>query len=153
MIKPKIISGGQTGVDQGALDFAIDYDFECGGFCPKGRKSENGTIPFKYPLIELDSEKEIDRTRKNVLESNATVIVKDETEFQEGTLNAIKFCQQFSKPFLIYDVVYDPINYEMFQNWLLENNIKILNVAGNRSSDSPGIKGKAYNLLERLFNI
>jgi hypothetical protein len=153
MIKPKIISGGQTGVDQGALDFALDYDFECGGFCTKGRKCEKGTIPFKYSLTELDSEKEIDRTRKNVLESNATVIVKDETEFGEGTINTIKFCQQFSKPYLTFDVIYDPINYEMFQNWLLENNVKILNVAGNRSSDSPGIKGKAYNLLERLFNI
>lgn len=153
MIRPKIISGGQTGVDQGALDFALDYGFECGGFCSKGRKSEKGTIPFKYSLTELESEKEIDRIRKNVLESNATVIVKDETELQQGTLETIKFCQQFAKPYLTFDVIYDPINYEMFQNWLKENNVKILNIAGNRSSDSPGIKGKAYNLLEKLFNI
>lgn len=153
MIKPKIISGGQTGVDQGALDFALDYNFDCGGYCPKGRKSEKGTIPFKYPMVEIESEKEEDRTRKNVLESDATIIVEDETELQNGTLETIKYCKQYSKSVLIYNVIYDPINYEMFQNWLVENKVKVLNVAGNRSSDSPGIKGKAYNLLEKLFNV
>ena len=153
MIRPKIISGGQTGVDQGALDFALDYNFECGGYCPKGRKSEKGTIPFKYPLIELDDEDYIHRTRLNVLDSDGTIIVKDEFDFGEGTLETINFCKQFQKPFLMYDVIYDPINYDEFQNWLKEKNIKVLNVAGNRSSKSPGIKGKTYILLEKLFNI
>ena len=153
MIRPKIISGGQTGVDQGALDFALDYNFECGGYCPKGRKSEKGTIPFKYPLIELDDEDYIHRTRLNVLESDATIIVKDEFELGEGTLKTINFCKQFQKPFLMYDVFYDPINYEEFQNWLKINNIEVLNVAGNRNSESPGIEGKTYILLEKLFNI
>ncbi|MBI9053864.1 MAG: putative molybdenum carrier protein [Bacteroidales bacterium] len=153
MIKPKIISGGQTGVDQGALDFALDYNFDCGGFCPKGRLCEMGIIPFKYPLIEIDSEDFVERTRKNVLESDASIIVKDESEFKDGTLNAIMFCKQFSKPYLIYDVNFDPINYEMFQEWLNKNKIKVLNIAGNRASRSPGIKGKAYLLLEKLFNL
>ena len=80
MSKVKIISGGQTGVDQGALDFALDVCFECGGYCPKGRKSEMGTIPFKYPVIENDSEKYIERTRKNILASDGTLIIKDENE-------------------------------------------------------------------------
>ncbi len=153
MIKPKIISGGQTGVDQGALDFALDYGFDCGGYCPKGRKSEKGTIPFKYPLTELNDEDYIHRTRLNVLESDGTIIVKDEFDLQEGTLNTIRFCKQFNKPYLIYDVIYDPINYEAFQDWLEKNKIKILNIAGNRSSESPAIKGKTYLLLEKLFNL
>lgn len=153
MIRPKIISGGQTGVDQGALDFALDYDFDCGGYCPKGRKSEKGIIPFKYPLVELEDEDYIHRTRLNVLESDGTIIVKDEIDLKEGTLETIKFCEQFQKPYLTYDVIYDPINYEEFQNWLTRNNIQVLNVAGNRSSDSPGIKGKTYLLLEKLFNL
>lgn len=153
MIKPKIISGGQTGSDQGALDFALDYGFDCGGFCPKGRKSELGIIPFKYPLIELEDEDYVHRTRRNVLESDATIIVKDEFDFGEGTLDTIKFCKQFNKPYLIYDVIFDPINYEEFQNWLKEKKVKVLNVAGNRNSISPGIEGKTYILLERLFNI
>ena len=153
MIKPKIISGGQTGVDQGALDFALDYHFECGGYCSKGRISELGTIPFKYPLTELEDEDYIHRTRLNVLESDGTIIVKDEYELHEGTLDTIKFCKQFQRPYLIYDVIYDPINYEEFQHWLEENHIKVLNVAGNRNSESPGIEGKTYILLEKLFNI
>lgn len=150
---PKIISGGQTGVDQGALDFAIDNNFECGGYCPKGRKCEKGIIPFKYPLTELETEDYLERTRKNILESDGTIIVKDEVDLQQGTLNTIKFCKQFSKPFLIYDVINDPVNYEMFQDWLKQNKIKILNVAGNRSGESPVIKGKTYLLLEKLFNL
>jgi predicted Rossmann fold nucleotide-binding protein DprA/Smf involved in DNA uptake len=153
MIIPKIISGGQTGVDQGALDFALDNNIECGGYCPKGRKSEKGTIPFKYPLTELEAEGYLERTRKNVLESDGTIIVKDEVDLQNGTLNTIKFCKQFLKPFLIYDVIYDPINYEMFQDWLKQNKIKVLNIAGNRSGESPGIKTKTYMLLEKLFNL
>ena len=153
MIRPKIISGGQTGVDQGALDFALDYDFECGGYCSKGRISEKGTIPFKYPLIELEDDDYLHRTKINVLESDGTVIVKDEFELQEGTLNTIKFCKQFRKPYLTYDVINDPINYDVFQNWLDENKIKVLNIAGNRNSESPGIEGKAYLLLEKLFNL
>lgn len=153
MQKPKIISGGQTGVDQGALEFALDYGFECGGFCPKGRKSEKGTIPFKYPVVEIESENEIDRTQKNVLYADATIIVKDDIELKEGTLETIKFCKQYVKPYQIFDVINEPINYEMFAEWLKENNVKVMNVAGNRSSDSPGIKGRTYALLEKLFNV
>ena len=51
----KIISGGQTGVDRGALDAALDAGVDCGGTCPSGRKAEDGIIPDTYPLIELDS--------------------------------------------------------------------------------------------------
>ena len=153
MIKPKIISGGQTGADQAALDFALDYGFKCGGFCPKDRKSERGTIPFKYPLTEMDTENYLERTRKNVVESDGTIIVKDDVDLQGGALNTIKFCKGFSKPFLVYDVNLDPINYEMFQDWLTQNKIKVLNVSGNRKSESPGIKGETYLLLEKLFNL
>ena len=153
MIKPKIISGGQTGVDQGALDFALDYHFECGGYCPKERKSEMGTIPFKYPLTELESDDFVERTRKNIIESDATIIIKDEADFGEGTLRTIKFCKRLSKPYLTFDVNFDPINYEMFQEWLKENKVNVLNVAGNRNSESPGIEGKAYLILIKLFNL
>jgi hypothetical protein len=49
----KIVSGGQTGVDRGALDAALHYDFPCGGWCPPGRKAEDGPIPTAYPLSEM----------------------------------------------------------------------------------------------------
>lgn len=153
MKKPKIISGGQTGVDQGALDFALDNNFECGGYCPKGRLSEKGTIPFKYPLIELESEDYEDRTRKNVLESDGTLVIKDEKELNEGTEETIKFCNQFSKPFLIVNDDSTINAGYKFRRWLVENKIGVLNVAGNRQSDNLHIRGKAYLLLIKLFDV
>ena len=153
MAKPKIISGGQTGVDQGALDFALDNNFECGGYCPKGRLSEKGIIPFKYPLTELESEDYEDRTRKNVLESDGTLIIKDHNELNEGTQETIIFCNQFSKPFLIADADSTINAGYKFRRWIVENKIKVLNVAGNRQSDNPQIRGKAYLLLIKLFDV
>ena len=67
----KIISGGQTGVDRAALDVALELHIECGGFCPKGRKSEDGIIPEKYPLIETATEEYSERTELNVKEADA----------------------------------------------------------------------------------
>jgi len=153
MIKPKIISGGQTGVDQGALDFAIDYDFEHGGYCPKGRKCEAGVIPFKYHLTELESEEYADRTRKNVLESDATIIIHDDIPLKEGSLDTIKFCNQFNKPFLFINTDTKAEDNKKFKSWIKENNVKILNIAGNRSNDNPGIKSKTYLALIKLFGI
>lgn len=153
MSKIKIISGGQTGVDQGALDFALDHHFACGGYCPKGRKSELGVIPYKYPLIEIESEEYIDRTRKNVEESDGTLIIKDQEDLKEGVNETIQFCDQFSKPFLIINVN-STINVGYnFRRWMIENKIKILNVAGNRQSESPDICGRTYLLLVKLFDI
>lgn len=152
MNKLKIISGGQTGVDQGALDFALDSNFECGGFCAKGRKSEMGIIPYKYPLTEIDSEEYIERTRKNVIESDGTLILRDSVEMKEGTLETIKFCKSLSKPYIVINID-DNINKSDFQNWLEENNINILNIAGNRESENPGIRGRAYLFLVKLFNL
>ena len=68
MIIQKIISGGQTGVDRGALDFALENSISCGGWCPKGRLSEDGKIPDKYPVRECESEEYPYRTEKNVID-------------------------------------------------------------------------------------
>lgn len=152
MNKLKIITGGQTGVDQGALDFALDSNFECGGYCTKGRKSELGTIPYKYPLTEIESEEYVDRTRKNVIESDGTVILKDSVKMKEGTLETIKFCKGLSRPYIIINIDED-IDKSDFQKWLEQNKIKILNIAGNRESENPGIRGKSYLFLVRLFNL
>ena len=77
-MKPiKIVSGGQTGADRAALDWALHHDVECGGWCPKGRKAEDGTIDPKYPLKETPSVAYIQRTEWNVRDSDATVLVFD----------------------------------------------------------------------------
>lgn len=149
-MKPKIISGGQTGVDQAALDFALDYGFECGGFCPRGRKSEKGTIPNRYPVSEIDSEDYIDRTKKNILESDGTWILRDRREISDGTVDTINLCKQLLKPHLIINLEHD-IESSVILNWLTEFQIGTLNIAGNRESASPGIHEKTYLYLNKLF--
>ena len=74
MIIKKIISGGQTGVDRAALDTAMEQGIPHGGYCPKGRRAEDGVIPIKYDLIEHNSIKYADRTLENVLLSDGTMI-------------------------------------------------------------------------------
>lgn len=153
MSEIKIISGGQTGVDQGALDFALDHHFACGGYCPKGRKSELGVIPFKYPVIEIESEEYIDRTKRNVIESDGTLVIKDQEEMGEGTEDTIHFCIQFLKPYLIINADSTLNAGYKFRRWIVENKIMILNVAGNKQSESPDICGRTYLMLIKLFDI
>jgi predicted Rossmann-fold nucleotide-binding protein len=71
----KVISGGQTGVDRAALDAALTLGIHCGGFCPKGRKSEDGTIPEKYPLVETLNDNYSERTERNVKTADGTLIL------------------------------------------------------------------------------
>jgi len=71
----KVVSGGQTGVDRAGLDAAVNAGFPIGGYCPKGRLAEDGTIPEKYPMIELDSPESYYRTEKNVQDSDGTLIL------------------------------------------------------------------------------
>jgi len=71
----KIISGGQTGADRAALDFAIKRGIPHGGWIPKGRKTEDGTLPEKYHLLEMPTGSYSKRTEKNILDSDGTLIV------------------------------------------------------------------------------
>ena len=148
----KIISGGQTGVDRAALDFAIKNNIQTGGYCPRGRKAEDGAIPEIYPLIELESKKYSDRTKANVEEADGTLVITWSKEPGHGTKKTIEFCLQLGKPFKIckMEEVENIDEYFAFHHWLIRNHIKVLNIAGNRESKSPGIYEKTLETLEIL---
>src|ERR1700731_2183178 len=112
----KIVSGGQTGVDRGALDAALVAGFPCGGGCPADRSAEDGEIPERYPLIPLAAaissrtaqparqvaEQYKACTLKNMQDSDATVILFRDT-LSAGTLLTHKLCIREKKPFIALD--------------------------------------------------
>ena len=145
----KVISGGQTGVDRAALDVALESGTPCGGWCPKGRKAEDGTIPDKYPLQETKSMNYIVRTEKNVRDSDGTLVLTWGPP-KGGTARTLALAQKLSKPFCLIDLSRgkDPT---AVKEWKQENKVKILNVAGPRESEVPGIHDRAKEFLQELL--
>lgn len=150
----KIISGGQTGVDRGALEFALSQGVLCEGYCPRGRRCEEGRIPDRYPLTEIDSQEYMTRTRKNVSISDGTLILVWDGRMDEGTHNTIECCKELGRPYIILDLSFDIKQSQMlFLDWLELNQITALNVAGDRESDEEGLRDRTIDFLERLFDV
>ena len=99
----KIVSGGQTGVDRAALDVALELGVACGGWCPKGRRAEDGTIAERYPLTETSTRAYPERTRRNVLDSDGTLILARGRP-TGGTALTIKIAAETGKPCFIVDL-------------------------------------------------
>ncbi|RPH39365.1 MAG: molybdenum cofactor carrier, partial [Burkholderiales bacterium] len=95
-----IISGGQTGVDRAALDAAIASGLEYGGWCPKGRLAEDGTIPFCYQLRETSSTAYRTRTSRNVRDSDGTLVLLRD-RLRGGTRYTIRYAEKIGRPVLI----------------------------------------------------
>jgi hypothetical protein len=134
----RIISGGQTGVDRGALDAALDLGVECGGWCPAGRLAEDGTIPEQYPVVELANAGYAERTVQNVTDSDGTLIIS-KGEPVGGTRETVEHCVETNKPYLIIDCKEMPIPdaKEEALKFLQSQHIRRLNVAGPRASQWP----------------
>ena len=145
----KIISGGQTGVDRAALDFALTHGIHRGGYCPKGRKSEDGTIPEKYPLTETQSDNYPERTELNVKTGDGTLILIA-GDPDRGTQLTIDLCKRYNKPCLVIDLNDEKDRVDI-KLWIEKNKIGTMNIAGNRESISPGIQEKAYRFLLMIF--
>lgn len=145
----KIVSGGQTGVDQGALDAAIAVGVPHGGWCPKGRRSEAGPIPGCYQLQETPSPQYPVRTRWNVRDSDATLVLRT-TEPTGGTALTIELAKKFGKPCLITNPALAAERANVV-HWLREHGVGVLNVAGPRESESPGIQQATKTFLEALL--
>jgi len=146
----KIVSGGQTGVDRAALDVALELGIPCGGWCPKGRRSEDGVIAEGYPLREISSSSYPVRTEMNVKDSDGTLILAWGLP-TGGTARTLKSAKELKKPHLVVDLSKreEP---NIVKEWGQQNRIRILNVAGPRESKIPGIHDRAVEFLRELFS-
>ena len=145
----KIVSGGQTGVDRAALDFAIRRGIPHGGYCPKGRRSESGRIAAKYRLTECASADYAMRTALNVAYSDGTLILTRGRP-EGGTQRTVYLCREYGKPALVIDLDRKLKSVD-FGDWLRTHGIETLNIAGPRESKQSGIGRQARTALEALF--
>ena len=143
----KIVSGGQTGVDRGAFDVALELGLEHGGFCPQGRRAEDGVIPDRYVLVSTGYPQ---RTRMNLEQADATLILTPERRPTGGTRLTAKMALERETPWLAADPTREG-HVDKVVAWLVEIVPEVLNVAGPRESKFPGIQGKTTDFLRMVF--
>jgi hypothetical protein len=146
----KIISGGQTGVDRGALDAAIALGIEHGGRCPLGRLAEDGRIPDRYRLSETETADYPARTERNVLDADATLILC-RGPLSGGTDLTRRLAEAHGRPCVVIDLD-GPPPVDTVRHWLDEQGVSVLNVAGPRESQFFGIAAAAREFIGRLLS-
>jgi hypothetical protein len=146
-----VVSGGQTGVDRAALDAARALGLPCRGWCPRGRRAEDGPIDPVYPLAETPDEDYSQRTEWNVRDSDGTLVLSRGRP-KGGTAFTISVARRLRRPLLVVDLGEAPAPDEA-RRWIEAEAIAVLNVAGPRESQQPGIGGEARAFLERLFRL
>ena len=145
----KVVSGGQTGVDRAALDVALELRIPCGGWCPLGRRAEDGVIPEQYPLHEAPTANYADRTALNVRDSDGTLILA-RIPLRGGTALTKTFANRYGRPCLVVDP-HAITALRLVSEWLAENGVRILNVAGPRESPRRDVGRTAAKFLRSLF--
>jgi hypothetical protein len=152
MMISKIISGGQTGVDQAALDVAMALGIPHGGWIPKGRKTENGALPDKYKLKEMPTFSYAKRTEQNVIDSEGTLIISM-GPLTGGSELTHKTAMLHDRPCLHIDL--DTLNtlqtVKTVRSWIARHDIKILNIAGPRASENPEIYDLTVKTLKAVL--
>ena len=148
----KIISGGQTGADRAALDAAMKLDVAHGGWVPKGRRAEDGPVPSRYLLLEMPTESYPKRTEKNVREADGTLVLTHGPA-TGGSKLTVDVAARFQRKHLHVDL----LRTSAFQairtvsEWITENDIEVLNVAGSSASKDPAIYEKTLNILTGVY--
>ncbi len=145
----RIVSGGQTGVDRAALDVALRLGIPHGGWCPRGRRAEDGRIPPAYQLRETPSSRYAQRTAWNVRDSDATLVLCRGLP-RGGTALTVRLARLWGRPCLVADPA-DQAAAASIRRALAALSVRCLNVAGPRESQQPGIGAQAFAFLLALL--
>lgn len=144
-----IVSGGQTGVDRAALDVALELGIPCGGWCPAGRRAEDGRVPYRYPLRETPSPEYGQRTEWNVRDADATLILA-RRPLSGGTARTLKLARAYGRPHRLVDPgCLDEA--ETVRRWLADLAPAVLNVAGPRGDRAGVVYDTARSFLLALL--
>ena len=148
----RIISGAQIGADRGGLDAALERGLPIGGWVPRGRRAEDGTVPEKYAgLLETPSADYRARTERNAKDSDATLI------FTRGPLSGgskltADFCRKHGKPWLQIDLAEEgDRDFRFAALWLNDHGARTVNIAGQRESKAPGIQAEVATFVGRVL--
>ena len=133
-------------MDRAALDTAIFLQIEHGGWCPAGRRAEDGVIPYRYDLQEMNSRDYAKRTEQNVIDSDGTLVLYC-NQMRGGTLLTFRLASKHNRPRLAIDIAAPDSNPETVRDWIVAENIGVLNVGGPRESSHPGIGQQAEQFL------
>jgi Circularly permutated YpsA SLOG family len=149
-----IVSGGQTGADRAALDFAIEHDIPHGGWCPQGRPAEDGAIPPLYQLQETPARKYSQRTEWNVRDSDATVVFSVAENPAGGTALTLAVARRLGKPFLHLCREASTVAESAIRllSFLDEHQVRRLNVAGPRASQEPDVATFVREVLKAALS-
>lgn len=145
----KVVSGGQSGVDRAALDVALALGIPCGGWCPRGRRTEDAPLPDRYPLNETPSADYSQRTEWNVRDSDGTLVLAPGTP-DGGSALTLELAMRLGRPSLAVDPR-DLERVEEVREWLARYRVGSLNVAGPRESRAPGAYDAARRFLGALL--
>lgn len=151
------MSGGQTGVDRAALDAAMDTGLAVGGWCPRGRRAEDGRIDDRYPLHQTPTSDYSERTTLNVRDSDGTLVIASR-ELAAGTAFTVEEANRLGRPHFMADPSLGDV--DAVRSWLLRQGIRTLNIVGPREAqgtrpgegEEEGIYAAAYAFIRALLS-
>jgi Circularly permutated YpsA SLOG family len=146
----KVVSGAHSGVDRAALDAALDLGLEAGGWVPKGRKADDGPLSPRYAVTETASRDHAQGAEWNVRDTDATLVLATGRLLGSSAEAAAAVAHKFEKPLLVVDLL-QPRNLGSILFWLEYEKVSVLNVAGPRESEVPGIRAMAMEFLKGLL--